>query len=698
MKSRDVMGSGATRSSLYASEGTKLLSQRFDKIVSGLTTENPLAEEKLRFLYNELKGTTRSMVPVLENEPLPLIRQSLGSLEELTAPSRDIGRGHERVVRLLLDHGANVDTKCQVDGDIGLAPYVHVQGEMTAFQLALISGDEAITRMLLETNFRGNLSCQFTFDIYIDPCRNIDTGLGGDIRISTGSGAHFQLSPLHLATLRGDASFADLLLRNGAAVDSLCQLDFDGSCVVGTDGLRNLHVQITALQLAAMRADESLVKLLLEFGASVSTACQVLLDKTSDVGTKNVELVLPPLIFACWGESPSVVRRLVESGAEVDAEELMNIRGPNGELQRTYPIARPLDSAAIHESDNVVRLLHQNGADIKVMTPSEIDLRLGSDSLGYATLRLTGPSTALRLAIRAGKTAVVKYLLEQKADVHLGYDDIFKISYHKDPAGYFDLHVKTENFTALHFAIAHEDVSIAQLLLQHGADIHSTSSMEFSVRVGDQFRFSIRCEAPALHHAALLQQYGQVELLLSNGAIIEGSVDIAARFESTATTITIEGQAKVLHLVTAGRFTGMVELLLRQGFDVNAKCTIRIGIGMELTSGTRVGMEVGGELTALHIAAIIGNEAIARVLLDHGADINAKCSDGKTALDLATSMEQTSMMDLLSETPVSGGSARERDPLRRLLLENGLNQIRGDHSQQGSVTRLVRRRHRTRGH
>ena len=51
--------------------------------------------------------------------------------------------------------------------------------------------------------------------------------------------------------------------------------------------------------------------------------------------------------------------------------------------------------------------------------------------------------------------------------------------------------------------------------------------------------------------------------------------------------------------------------------------------------------------TPLHEAALNGDSEFARLLLDHGADVNAKMKDGKTPLTFAVQGGQTEMAAFL---------------------------------------------------
>lgn len=86
----------------------------------------------------------------------------------------------------------------------------------------------------------------------------------------------------------------------------------------------------------------------------------------------------------------------------------------------------------------------------------------------------------------------------------------------------------------------------------------------------------------------------------------------------------------------------IVNYILEQGIDVN-KTTRRSGF------------------TALMAAACYGRAEIAKILLEHDADINIKDSKGFTAIDFARKMNKKSVLDLLhfdENAPKNTGYAR----------------------------------------
>jgi uncharacterized protein len=71
----------------------------------------------------------------------------------------------------------------------------------------------------------------------------------------------------------------------------------------------------------------------------------------------------------------------------------------------------------------------------------------------------------------------------------------------------------------------------------------------------------------------------------------------------------------------------IARILIEHGADVNAKAA--------------------NDLTALHTAAARGDLEAAKLLLDHGANLHATSTDGKTPLDYAQERNQPEMVEFL---------------------------------------------------
>ena len=81
---------------------------------------------------------------------------------------------------------------------------------------------------------------------------------------------------------------------------------------------------------------------------------------------------------------------------------------------------------------------------------------------------------------------------------------------------------------------------------------------------------------------------------------------------------------------SAARQLEIARLLIEHGADVNARAA--------------------SDFTPLHESAASGKLEFAQLLLEHGADANAKASDGKTPLDYAREHGHDDMVELLSKS------------------------------------------------
>ena len=201
----------------------------------------------------------------------------------------------------------------------------------------------------------------------------------------------------------------------------------------------------------------------------------------------------------------------------------------------------------------------------------------------------------------------------------------------------------------LTWAVTMGQIETAELLLQHGADINGRN------RDGNT----------ALHLAIFLGHAGTAELLIKNGADVnrknsDGATPVdllhvpweMTQFLSRPLGIKLEqeeveaGKAKIaemlnvkssseLHIVTNNiwdaAFTGDTKALkqaLTDGADANA---------INSKSGA----------TLLASAALMGHTEIVALLLEHGADVNARSKDGGTALHAAAFLGRVETVKLL---------------------------------------------------
>ncbi|KAK5658395.1 hypothetical protein OQA88_2372 [Cercophora sp. LCS_1] len=215
-------------------------------------------------------------------------------------------KGHEAVVRLLLNAGASVNTKDN-------------RGQ-TPLSWAAENGHEAVVRLLLDAGATVDTKDNFSRTPLSWAAEN---GHEAIVRLLLDVGAtvdtkddHSQTPLLH-ATWKGHEAAVRLLLDAGATVDT-------------KDALSQ-----TPLLWAAERGHEAVVRLLLDAGAPVDT---------------KDDLSQTPLLWAAERGHEAVVRLLLDAGATIDTKD---------HLSRT-----PLSQAAKNGHEAVVRLLLDAGATI----------------------------------------------------------------------------------------------------------------------------------------------------------------------------------------------------------------------------------------------------------------------------------------------------------------------------------------------
>ena len=211
--------------------------------------------------------------------------------------------------------------------------------------------------------------------------------------------------------------------------------------------------------------------------------------------------------------------------------------------------------------------------------------------------------TPLILAVQGGHIEALRLLLQHHADVD-GKDN--------------------DGRTALHWALSNEDYGVAQLLLEHGAnvDLHEPTS------------------GPNMLIDAV--QGGRVEalrLLLQHNADVDGKDN---------------GGSTALHWAFANEDDGIVQVLLEHGANVNLH-------------------EPDFGRTPLIIAVQWGRVEASRLLLQHNADVNGKENNGRTALHWALINEDDDAVQLLLEHGAEvhhRESEKGRTPLI-LAVQNG---------------------------
>lgn len=177
--------------------------------------------------------------------------------------------------------------------------------------------------------------------------------------------------------------------------------------------------------------------------------------------------------------------------------------------------------------------------------------------------------------------------------------------------------------------------------------------IDSGVDVNEKFDWGATRDITALVFAVML---GQTEIC---GILIDAGADV---------NIKSSGGTTLLHHVafSGGDYKDIAELLIAKGLDVNAKITrsgeIKDGTPLHLAAPKgnvlvaevliQNGAEVNARLpyngyTALHLASRDGFKEVVELLITKGAEVNAKTMYGETPLDLGISKEHNEIVDLL---------------------------------------------------
>ncbi len=236
---------------------------------------------------------------------------------------------------------------------------------------------------------------------------------------------------------------------------------------------------------------------------------------------------------------------------------------------------------------------------------NEIDTDADMQPLAWATLR--------------GKVEVVELLLQHGADVNRKTGD---------------------GGTALHLAVFLGYADIAALLMKEGADV--------TLKNDDGYIASSGLWAPWDMTKFIMAIYG---LELERAAVEAGRAKIAGLFQIDAATLpkSSDDAKDVWAAVHTGNLNVLKEVLA-DGFDVNAKNPL-FGSTLLSTAALMGHTEVvvflldkGADVTAknsdggtaLHSAAFLGRVETTKALLKRGADVHARSSDGGTPIEAAT--------------------------------------------------------------
>uniref|UniRef100_A0A4W6C3L9 Ankyrin 1 n=1 Tax=Lates calcarifer TaxID=8187 RepID=A0A4W6C3L9_LATCA len=404
------------------------------------------------------------------------------------------------------------------------------------------------------------------------------------------SSSHLLLSNSHcLYSLQADAATSFLRAARSGNLDKALDHIKNGLDIntANQNGLNGLH----------LASKEGHVKMVLEL-----LHAGIELEATTKKGNTALHI-------AALAGQEKVVAELVNYGANVNAQS----------HQKGFS---PLYMAAQENHLEVVKFLLENGANQSLptedgFTPLAVALQQGHENvvallINYGTkgkVRLP----ALHIAARNDDTRTAAVLLQNDPN----------------PDVLSKKNRLTTGFTPLHIAAHYENMSVAQLLLNRGANVNFTPKNGIT----------------PLHIASRRGNVMMVRLLLDRGA----QIDAKTKDELTP-----------LHCAARNGHVRIIEILLEHGAPIQAKTKnglspIHMAAQGDHMDCVRQLLQYNAEidditldhLTPLHVAAHCGHHRMAKVLLDKGAKANARALNGFTPLHIACKKNHMRSMDLL---------------------------------------------------
>ncbi len=463
---------------------------------------------------------------------------------------------------------------------------------------------------------------------------------GADVKVKN----HLGKTALYLAAQEPHPAITHLLLDAGAKPD-----------FVSPESGR------TVLHVACVQNDASVVERLLKTGVNAKAK------------TKNGET---PLHYAGFGGSVKIGKLLLEAGLDIN--------------QGDFESATPLHYAARWGHGDFIDFLLANGANPNAMskdrsTPFNTAVWRGHENAALKLLPLTKDinagsyegGTPLMFASFNGNETLVRMLLEKGAKVDVpdhkgnsplitavsrGHEGVVKQLL---AAGCDVNHLGQGRTTALMHACKLASPNIAQLLIEHKADVHAVDEqdsaapiifaaakgnvpvIELLLKKGVKVDTRTRSNGTPLMYATYGNQIEAVKFLLKHGADVNAVNDNHA---SALMTAIATGRAEI------------ADLLLKHGADVEQKDKLERSVihyaaiygyvpilERLLKTKIRLDTKMSEGIGVMHVAARIGDAKVVKMLLDAGAAANPSSTKPFRPIDLARKHGYPDVVQLLEK-------------------------------------------------
>ena len=362
------------------------------------------------------------------------------------------------------------------------------------------------------------------------------------------------------------------------------------------------------LVMAAKQGNLDKVRSLLDSGVDVNAS--------QNDGTTS-------LAWAVYNNNDDMVDLMIRAGED----------GPDVNAANEYGV-NPLHLACINQNSSIVGKLLRAGAD-----PNNT--------------KWTGESPLMTCA-NTGTIEAVKTLLDNGADVNSG--EI------------------TQQQTALMWAAAERHPDIIKLLVERGANVHAVSRLipepepfliETPGSMGQNFPTTLRFREYTGGFTALMfaAQQGDVE---STRILLDAGADI---------NFTTEEEGSALVVATAAGHEDLARFLIERGADPNIHDAYGLApIHFAVHEGVMIMNNWAPAETDRFGWERKNMPRLLETLIEHGADIEARVEHAWSFLDnpfLARAIEDPSQIDITSSTPLLLAAASGDIESMRILIDSG---------------------------
>ncbi len=497
-------------------------------------------------------------------------------------------------------------------------------------------------------------------------------------------------SALTLASQHGKTEVVKILLENGAQVDLQTKDGWSALMLASQNG----HVEATMILLknraqVNLQDNDGWSALLLASQYGQTEVVKMFKNKAQvDLRMKGGRSAL---MLASQNGHVGAAEALLENGAQVDLQDkegwfALVMASATGQikvvellLEKKAQVDQQMNNgwsalmaACQKEHFGVVEILLKNGAQVN--------------------LKGENGNCALQIASQNGQTEAVKALLENGAQVDLQANDGWSALMHASCKGHLEatkillangaqMNLQgNDGASALMLASKNGHVEVIKLLLLKSdleIDLQMTAGSAQVTMISPNDYFSQLLDAMKKRSSGEISKYFdrlqnpmqriEVKILLENGKeiILKNSVILA-------NTITARESSRLMSMLQAKGARTYHQVKYSTVSDITIYHSNDNVTHIRTESDTKMTV-FKCEWSALMIACGSGHFEVARLLLEHGANVNLQTEDGQTALMIACAGQKREIVQLLLENQAQVDLRTTHNHSALSLAENGRN-------------------------